>query len=249
MVDALDTPHLRLLGGFELSAGSANIDVPAPGRRLLAFLALRTRPLTRTFVAGTLWPETTDHRAGANLRTTMWRLHALDIDTVAATSTTLALADHVDVDTRRLERAARALTSDDPQFDPRSIDPASITGELLPDLWDSWLVFERERVRQVSLHTLERLSRRLSSVGAHGAAVLAALAAVETEPLRETANRTLVEAHLAEGNVGEAVRHYRHYAELLRAELGVQPHPTFRDLLAPVPALRGPSRVGRLTVR
>ena len=63
------------------------------------------------------------------------------------------------------------------------------------------------------------------------------LAATSTEPLRESAHRLLVRVHLKQGNVAEAIRQYRLYAELLREELNGRPSPVVRDLLAPF--LRG----------
>jgi hypothetical protein len=46
---------------------------------------------------------------------------------------------------------------------------------------------------------------------------------VSADPLRETANRILVEAHLAEGNLVEARRSYARYRDLIGRELGVEP--------------------------
>ena len=120
--------------------------------------------------------------------------------------------------------------------------PTTLVGELLPDLSDGWLVFERERLRQISLHVLEELSRRLSSSHHHELAVLAGLAAVQADPLRETANRVLVEAHLGEGNVAEAVRHFDRFRDLLRRELGVEPNPAFARLWMPQPSSAGRRR-------
>ena len=54
---------------------------------------------------------------------------------------------------------------------------------------------------------LEALSRHLVRVGRFGDAVDAAMIAVHAEPLRESAQRALVEVYRAEGNVVEA-RYY-----------------------------------------
>ena len=257
MVDPAPS-YLRLLGGFELRAGDDVVDVPAPGRRLLGFLALQVpdgrrparRVLDRGYVAGVLWPETSDARAAASLRTTLWRLHNLRTDPVVSTSTTVGLAPDMRVDTVVLQSIAAALGRREPDLDMHEIVPEHLAGELLPELWDSWLVLERERLRQISLHALERLSELLSDAGDHARAVLAALAAVELEPLRETANRRLVTAHLAEGNIAEAIRHYQRYAALLARELGIAPHPSFTELLTPalLHCRSGGRRRGRTTV-
>jgi hypothetical protein len=80
------------------------------------------------------------------------------------------------------------------------------------------------------LHALEALSRYLLETMRWGEAVEAAMTAVSVEPLRESAQRLLVEAHLAEGNLIEARRSFAHYCVLLRAELDVEPGNEFAAL-------------------
>ena len=60
------------------------------------------------------------------------------------------------------------------------------------------------------------------------------LAAVAGEPLRESAHRTLIRAHLAEGNPGEAVRQYHLYRRLLVGELALEPSAAIRGLVQPL---------------
>jgi DNA-binding SARP family transcriptional activator len=95
--------------------------------------------------------------------------------------------------------------------------------DLLPGWYDDWVIFERERIRQRFLHALEALSRHLIAVGRFADAVEAAISVVSGDPLRESANRVLIEAHLAEGNVVEARRAYKRYRDTVRRELGVEP--------------------------
>src|SRR6266702_3475376 len=87
------------------------------------------------------------------------------------------------------------------------LDPAPLTGELLPD-WnaDDWILVERERLRQLSLHGLDAICTRLLALHRYCEAVEAGLAAVRSEPLRESAHRMLIAVHLAEGNYNEALR-------------------------------------------
>src|SRR5205823_8885293 len=67
--------RLRLLGAFELSIGGEPVSLPMNGQRVLAFLAVESRLLLRSFVAGSLWLDVTDDRAGASLRSALWRLN------------------------------------------------------------------------------------------------------------------------------------------------------------------------------
>lgn len=234
--------RLGLLGGFSLLAGSRAIDVAASGQRLIALLALRDRPAARLYVAGTLWPDYPTARSLADLRTTLWRLNQSGDPIVDVTHSCLGLGDHIDVDVRRLVAFTQRLHA--PAAEPADIDLdavelAELCGELLPDWYEEWLVDERERLRQIRLHALERLSVLLSRAGRHSDAIQAALAAIRLEPLRETAHRTLIEAHLAEGNWSEARRQFRRCERLLKEELGVEPAASMRRLVEarrPVPS-------------
>lgn len=215
--------ELSLLRGFELRWREVPIDVPVSSQRLVAFLALHRRAPNRACVAGTLWPDTAETRAAANLRTALWRLHSVAAGVVRASAVNLALHPDVHVDVRALEALAHRLLHESEHVDLRAVDPQALAGELLPELWEAWLVVERERVRQVSLHALEAVSRQCLEAGLYAHAVLAGAAAVEAEPLRESANKLLVAAHRAEGNTSEAIRHWRRYVCLLRDELGLEP--------------------------
>ncbi len=106
---------------------------------------------------------------------------------------------------------------------PESADERA-SANLRSALWyEDWLVFERERFRQLQLHALEALSRLLAASGRFAEAVESGLAAVAAEPLRESAHRCLINAYLAEGNAGEAIRQFVRYRDLLRAELDLAP--------------------------
>ncbi len=107
----------------------------------------------------------------------------------------------------------------------------SLWQELLPGWYDDWILLERERHRQLVLLALEALSEHCTDIGRFDAAVLAALAAVEREPLRESAHRALIRAHLADGNVAEAMRRFRLYEQLAQDDLGVDPSPKMTALL------------------
>jgi DNA-binding SARP family transcriptional activator len=61
--------------------------------------------------------------------------------------------------------------------------------------------------------------------------VQAGLAGVSGEPLRESARRALIEAHLAEHNVAAALREYEVFTQLLRTELGLEPSDEIRALI------------------
>ena len=149
--------ELRLLGGFQLSCGGRSIQTTPSLERVVAFLALEDRPLPRAYVAASLWPETSDCNACANLRTTLWRLHEPDHDVLETSGSHLALRSDVWVDVHAVEAAARRYRTTGAIPGHDFVD--QVRGELLPGLWDSWLVFERERLRQEIVNLYEVISR------------------------------------------------------------------------------------------
>ena len=226
--------QLSLLGGFELRCAGQEVAVSRNGQRLLALLALQARPLERLWVAGMLWIDATEERAGASLRSALWRLPQPGAAAVVEASTThLRLAGDLGVDVHELAGRAERLESPAGPAD-HDLNPSTLARDLLPDWYEDWVVLERERFRQLRLHALEALCRRLTEAGRFGAAVQAGLAAIAGEPLRESAHRTLIRAHLAEGNPGEAVRQYHTYRRLLAGELAIEPSAAIRGLVQPL---------------
>ena len=121
------------------------------------------------------------------------------------------------------EWAARLVDGSATQSDLCLVNWRGDMMDLLPGWYDDWVIIERERIRQRLLHALEALSRRLVEVGRYAEAVDTAISVVSADPLRESANRVLIEAHLAEGNLVEARRAYQRYRDTIGRELGVEP--------------------------
>lgn len=227
-----DRLQLTLLGGFELRQGGGAVELPVSAQRLVAFLAIRARPLQRLHVAGSLWLDAPEERANAALRTALWRSRR-GCPLVDANGPSIGLAPGVEVDLHVAARLARRVLADPPGdvVELPGLDHVWANGELLPDWYDEWVLIERERHRQLRLHALERLCEALTVAGRHGEAVEAGIAAVASEPLRESAHRVLIAVHLAEGNVAEALRQYRLFRELLREQLGLDPSARLRELV------------------
>lgn len=208
-VDEPPVTVLELVGAFRLRRAGSPLVISGSGQRIVALLALRGET-PRTTVAGTLWPDVSDHRAQGCLRTALWRLSRPVPGLVIVRHGLLALSGTVAIDIR--EPAGAGL------------------GELLPDWDDDWLLLERERVRQARLHAVEAQAADRIAMGRHAEAIEIAYRVIVEEPLRESGHRLLVEAHLAEGNVVEALRHYDAFSATVRAELGVEPSPSFTRL-------------------
>jgi DNA-binding SARP family transcriptional activator len=223
---------LCLLGGPYVVAGGRRYLVPEGSKRVLVFVALHGGRVDRRYLAGTLWPNGDDNRASGNLRSALWRLRCSGIDILDSDKCVVWLRPGSVVDIHALsDWAGRVIdgtaTESDlhiPQWDPEAAD-------LLPGWYDEWVLFERARLRQRLLHAMESLSACLTVLGRYAEAVEAALDAVDVEPLRESAHRALIAAHLAQGNVTEAHRVFAAYTSRMEAEFGVVASPAFYALL------------------
>ncbi|MDG9701491.1 BTAD domain-containing putative transcriptional regulator [Streptomyces sp. DH37] len=227
--------HLALLGRFSMEIRSRKVVLSPSVQRLLALLALHPEGATRALVASTFWPDLPVRRAGASLRSTLWRLTRSSGRNrlVDADDDCLALAPTVCVDLHLAERHAAALVSSHASGPAPLPAPAELSEDLLPDWTEDWLMVAREHFRQTRLHALEAVARRLRDGGELAAAMECAMTAVEAEPLRESAHRHVVDVHLAEGNVAEALRHYEFFRRMIRSQLGLGPSSGFRRLVAP----------------
>ena len=225
--------RLSLLDGFDLRLDGGAVALSVGAERLVAFLALHLHPVQRPYVAGTLWPETSEQRAFANLRSCLWRVKRPGIPLVIAANRRLALAPRVQVDYRESSLVAQRLMHDHAAAPVTESNLTLLTRTLLPDWYDDWVLLEREYHRQLCLLALESLAQRLAAVES-AAALECALAAVALEPLRESAHRTVIEIHLATGNLCEALRQYRLFRRVLASRLGLEPSPALRAVMSPV---------------
>ena len=253
-VGLLDGFTLRLSGG---DAGAA-ADLPRGVQRLVAHVCHTGRP-ARAAIAGRLWPDVTDAHAHGSLRSALWRVQRDVPGLLDLSGGALSLAAGVQVDVRELtDWARRAMDpAAPPEGRPGNVD---LDGELLPGWYDDWVLLEREWLRQLRVHAFEAVAGKLSAAARYGEAVVAAYAALRADPLRESAHRTVVRIHLAEGNLVEAVRAYQACRDLFADQLGVAPTPEMSGLVRGLPgcvvvgapllacrtAIASPERPGRV---
>lgn len=223
-------PVVRLLGGFQLWCGAADVALAPGAQRLVARVALARRH-SRQVLAGELWPEVAESRAHGNLRTSLWQVRRACPGLLVQGGDLLALHPDVDVDVHRAQSFALDVVRDVGAVVTDALLANLTAPELLPGWYEDWVLGERERDRQLRLHALELAARELLRRGFPGAAMLAALAAVQLEPLRESAHRVVIEVHLSEGNVAAALDRYRAYRATILAEIGLEPTLSLQQML------------------
>jgi DNA-binding SARP family transcriptional activator len=230
--DASTAPRLRLLGEFAVFDGERAVALPRDAQRLLAYLAMRGRPVSRSLVAGNLWLDHDRDRAQGNLRSAVWRVRQQIGSVLECDASDLAIAPATEIDVDVLATISDCLMRAPAEWTGEGLGLDAFREELLAGWYDDWVIAERERIRQLSLHALEAIADRLVAVGHHGAAAQAALYAIEMDPLRESSHRCLIRVHLAEGNRSEALRQFGLYRQLLGDELGIAPSKLMLELIA-----------------
>ena len=223
-----------LLGDFRVRDGDRDVALPESTWRLVAFLALAGRPVSRRYAAHTLWLDKPERRAEANLRSVLWRLHRTGLRIVRTEGQLVALADDVTVDVTAVRAIAGRFWKAAADLEMLDLDvDALLDVDLLPDWYDDFVEVERERLRQLVLYVYEAVAGELGRRGDVGHALDLAFRAVAAAPWRESSHRLVMQLHIADGNIAEAVRHYRQLEQMLDSELGVRPSDVTSELVAP----------------
>lgn len=225
--------QLRLLGCWQLKSFGEPVQVTVRQQRLIAALALNG-PQQRRLLASVLWPTSSEAQGAGNLRVAVWHITHCLPGLLIPTHDSLSLHPEVDVDWHTLQKRLAHLESDWDGLPEASDITAICHAALLPGWYDDWVVTEQERLHQQRIDALETMAQRLLDAGDARHAIVAARAAADVEPLRESPCRLLIQGHLLTGNYYSAVRVYEEFRSRLWAELAVEPSPGMRQLLAPI---------------
>lgn len=222
--------RVSILGAFEWRSARGAVRLTASAQRLIAVLALRHHPLSRSSVAGILWPDSTEVRAMASLRTELWKLGKGDSPVAVTGDGRLVLDPAVTVDLHEAIDLARRVI--DGGIAPSTADVGRLlVDDVLPDWAEDWAAIERERFRQLRLHALDALCARQADERHYAAAVETALAAVDADPYRESSRRCLIAAYIGEGNVHDAVDQFDAFRRLLADDLEAEPTHALRSMI------------------
>ena len=155
-------------------------------RGLLAYLILRPRVAhRREMLADLLWQDAAPERVRRNLSDLLYRLQKeLDADWLVADAETITLqpTPNLWVDLWEFDRL---LASQDSASLQKTVE--LYTGELLPDVYDDWVIAERELRRSQYIAALETLSKQSEAQGKLQEALLSARRLILAEPLHEPA--------------------------------------------------------------
>jgi DNA-binding SARP family transcriptional activator len=151
------TVTVHVLGGWQLTGPESEPrEVRLAVQRLLAFLALRGRVQQRAFAAGSLWPDSSDRRASANLRSTLWHARIESPGLLDGDGSTVWLCEDVMTDFDQATSAVRAALLGQP-VSPELL--AALADDVLPSWDEDWVAPVRFLHRQLRMLALERAAR------------------------------------------------------------------------------------------
>src|SRR5579871_6236165 len=225
--------EFRLLGGFEVRVDRQ----PLPrlryrtGEWTLALLALRQdRPVERAWLAATLWPDSDEPNGLFYLRRCLTDLrHALGAEATRLLSPSPR--------TLRLDLEGAwcdllLFDKDIASADTAALEAATILyrGALLEGCRAEWAIPERQAREQSYLNALETLAANTAAAGDHAATIGYLRRVIAIEPLRESAQRSLLQALAAHGDYAAVTEAYRAFRLYLHQELHSQPDPETQAL-------------------
>ena len=214
---------------------------------LLAFLAAHAgAPQPRQRIAGQFWPDSTDAQALTNLRRELHHLRQAlgDEQSLVVTSRDLHWRDtetcRVDMRMfdieRKAARAAEAAGDSDGILAHASAAIGEYRGDLLPGVYDDWLLEARSELERQCVGLCDLLCATRARTGDLSGAVDTARRRLQLEPLAEAGYRMLMQLQADVGDRAGAVSTYHHCASILERELGVSPDPatqqTFQRIMA-----------------
>ena len=239
---AVKTLRIRLLGDFALLANDtpiSSLDVPRL-QSLLAYLALhRGVPQSRSRIAYTLWPDSTDAQAHTNLRNLLFKLRmtlpevdtflVVDRLTLCWQQDTFWSLDVMDFE-GAIARAEQARCTQDTAAERQALEEAMklYQGDLLPSCYDEWIQPERDRLQQTYQGALERLTELLQQEHNYAGAIRVAQRLLRLDPLQEATYRHLMRLYAVRGDRGAILRTYQTCAAVLKRELAIEPGLTTR---------------------
>ena len=225
---------IQLLGGFNLTRnGEPIVGLTKPrGKALLAYLLLHHEtPQERAHLAYTFWPETSDRQARTNLRRELHQLRQTDplfqaliesdgqsVQWQMPADATLDVTEF----TRLLDAAATA-TETTAQITHYQAAIELYHGDLLPGLYDEWLLAKREELNQTFLQALETVTTLLVDERDYATAITLTQRLLHHDPLYEASYAQLMELYAHQNDRARALHTYHTCVTVLERELGVPP--------------------------
>ncbi len=220
--------EVRLLGhaGVTVAGRPVKFSKRATTLAMLGFLVLRRgHPVARNALAFTLFPDEDEEAALAELRRYLYLANKAlpsrhgrpwlfaDAETVRWNADNDVFVDAI---------AFELLAGDDSTL---AEAVGCYGGDLLEEVYDDWVLPERERLRTIYLGTLMKLVRAHRARREQAAAISYTRRILAIDPWREDVVRQLLAARYESGDASGALREFDRFEKCLRDEIGARPMP------------------------
>ncbi len=236
-VERVPMLEVQLTDGEVRTAGRA-VSLSERELALLVALSLRREVVPRSRLADLLWPELDEYAARNALSVCLHRLrqHIGNDRAIVRSKDGYALHDDVRVDLWDIDRTIAALRSRPALADAERRVLMSLFERLRarrPDRMLQWEWFEatERHISELRLEVAGRLAKDALSHGEPHRALELAEEMIGYDACDEAARQIAITAHLASGDRGAALRHYRQYRDILAAELQVEPSAEIKHLV------------------
>ncbi len=224
--------RIHLLGYPQIFDENVPLPPPTPNKGfvLWAYLLLNgRRSIPRDHLAYTLWPDTAEPNARANLRRHLHLLRKylpdapLNLPWILSTRQTVQWNPDADYE---LDVATLEL------FDGETAVPAQWTtliesyhGDLMEGFYDDWILAERTQLRQRYGRLLQQRSAAQTKNNDLPGAIRTTKRLLAFDPLREETYRKLMRLHYRAGDRAAALETFRQCQTALQTEMDVPPMP------------------------
>ena len=228
--DGANAIRVRLLGPFTIESSHTVVKLPSSvsARALLAYLLLDPqKKYIRPYILEIFWPDLSESRGRQALSQALWSIRqclpailAVDGDIIAISSDVSLWID-VHVFEASIGQFVNAAQED---LFPELYEAVSLyRGDLLIDIHDNWVHYERERLRD-KLHVgLSQLLRAEKTIGRYHKALDLAHRLVELDPLDEQSHRELMQLYYLLQRPKAALQQFVKCSQVLHSELGLEP--------------------------
>jgi two-component SAPR family response regulator/Tfp pilus assembly protein PilF len=196
-------------------------------RDVFLFL-LHSKPLTKEQIALEFWPDISPARLKMRFKINMYRIRrALGQDVILFENDRYGFNRMIDYswDRKRADELFQTLkgTNDAERVSHLMQVTDLLMHPYLEDVDAEWAISDRLRFQDLYRDLMVELAGLYLNEGLHQECLEIARIVLNSDPLRETAHRMIIQAYASLHNPTGMILQYRKYQETLMAELGIQP--------------------------